>query len=43
MCSDLIKETGESIILVGYDFDNFGYAFGYNFPNFWNPVCSIMK
>jgi hypothetical protein len=43
MCSDLIKETGESIILAGYDFDHFDYALGYRFPHFWNPVWVIMK
>jgi hypothetical protein len=26
MCSNLIKETGESIILSGYDFDHFDHA-----------------
>jgi len=25
MCSDLINETDESIILAGYDFDHFYY------------------
>jgi len=43
MCSDLIKETCKSIILAGYDFDNFDHAFGYSFPHFRQPVCVIIK
>jgi len=43
MCFDLIKETGESIILAGYDFDNFDHVFGCSFPHFRNTVCVIMK
>jgi hypothetical protein len=43
MCSDVIKETGQSIIPAGYDFDHFDRAFGFSFPPFRNPVCVIMK